>query len=90
MTSYYNIFKNTEFIIQNTNTSETYKAIKQIYQSGGGDTMLIYEDTASNLKKTNTNTTDTTDKQFFNTCKQSRIQKFKQPKIQIGGFNIQL
>ena len=54
MTSYYNIFENTEFVIQNTNTNKTYKTIKQIFQSGGDNTTLIYEDNNPKHMKKNT------------------------------------
>ena len=87
MSLYYNIFKDTEFVIQNTNTNKTYKAIKQ-YQSGGDNTILIYDDNTSEHLKKNTN--KNTNKNFFNSCKQSKMRSFKQPILQIGGFNIQL
>ena len=100
MTSYYNIFKNTEFVIQNTNTNNTYKSIKQMYQSGGSN-ILIYEDIQSDELNTNKrlqkkdlviqkNTNTNTNTNFFNSCKQSKQYSFKNPVMQIGGFNIQL
>ena len=97
MTSYYNIFKNTEFVIQNTNTNNTYKSIKQLYQSGGSSNMLIYEDIQSEelnknkqLQKKELVTQKNTNTNFFNSCKQAKRYSFKNPVMQIGGFNIQL
>ena len=96
MSSYYNIFKDTEFITQNTNSKNTYKLLKKIYQQGGNTTDLIYEDIDSNadisklkLSKQKTEYNSNSNK-FINSCKQSKVQNFKQPMIQIGGFYIQL
>ena len=95
MTSYYNIFKDTEFITQNINPDKTYKSLKQLYQNGGDSDGLIYEDMSENSKlklsklekqKTNSNSNS----KFLKSCNQSKIQNFKQPMIQIGGFYIQL
>ena len=95
MSSYYNIFKDTEFITQNTDSKNTYKLLKKIYQQGGNTNDLIYEDINTNLdisklklskQKINTDLNS----KFINSCKQSKVQNFKQPMIQIGGFYIQL
>ncbi len=95
MTSYYNIFKDTEFITQNTDSEKTYKSLKQLYQTGGNTNDLIYEDMPddsklklSKLKKQKTNYNSNS--KFLKSCNQSKIQNFKQPMIQIGGFYIQL
>ena len=94
MSSYYNIFKDTEFITQNTDSKNTYKLLKKIYQQGGNMKDLIYEDINDNehiskLKLSKTNS-DSNSNKFINSCKQSKVQNFKQPMIQIGGFYIQL
>jgi hypothetical protein len=94
MSSYYNIFKDTEFITQNTDSKNTYKLLKKIYQQGGNMNDLIYEDIdtdadISKLKLSKTNS-DSNSNKFINSCKQSKVQNFKQPIIQIGGFYIQL
>lgn len=94
MSSYYNIFKDTEFITQNTDSKNTYKLLKKIYQKGGNMNDLIYEDIdtdadISKLKLSKTNY-DSNSNKFINSCKQSKVQNFKQPMIQIGGFYIQL
>ena len=94
MSSYYNIFKDTEFITQNTDSKNTYKLLKKIYQQGGNTNDLIYEDIdtdadISKLKLSKTNS-DSNSNKFINSCKQSKVQNFKQPMIQIGGFYIQL
>jgi hypothetical protein len=90
MSSYYNIFKDTEFITQNTNTENTYKLLKKIYQQGGNTNGLIYEDidTDVNISKQKINVESHS--KFINSCKKSKVQNFKQPMIQIGGFYIQL
>ena len=96
MSSYYNIFKDTEFVIQNTDSKNTYKLLKKIYQQGGNTNDLIYEDIDTNLdisklklSKQRTHYNSNSNK-FINSCKQSKVQNFKQPMIQIGGFYIQL
>ena len=86
MTSYYNIFKDTEFVTQNTNSENTYKFLKNIYQTGGYTENLIYEDSKTEKQKINVNSNN----KFINSCSQSKTQNFKQPMIQIGGFYIQL
>ena len=94
MSSYYNIFKDTEFITQNTNTENTYKFLQKICQKGGNINGLIYEDIDTNVNisklKLSKTTSDSNSNKFTNSCKQSRVQNFKQPMIQIGGFYIQL
>jgi hypothetical protein len=92
MSSYYNIFKDTEFIIQNTNSNQTYKLLKQSYQNGGNAMNLIYEGANHNstLKVSKNETTHASNDKFIKSCKQSKTQHFKQPMIQIGGFYIQL
>ena len=84
MTSYYNLFENTEFIIQNTNTTQTYKSIKQSYQSGGNLSDLKSENQSNKKLLTKS------DEEFRNTCKKSYTQRFKHPILQLGGFNIQI
>ena len=80
-------------MIEGTNSS---KSIKKIYQQGGNTNDLIYEDIDTNLdisklklskQKTEYNSNSN---KFINSCKQSKVQNFKQPMIQIGGFYIQL
>jgi hypothetical protein len=92
MSSYYNIFKDTEFTIQNTDSNQTYKIFKPSYQNGGNTTDVIYED-MNDISKTTFSkkeTTTSTNSKFRKSCNQSRIQNFKQPIIQIAGFYIQL
>jgi len=95
MSSYYNIFKDTEFITQNTDSKNTYKLLKKIYQQGGNTNDLIYEDIETNLdisklKLSKQKINADLNSKFINSCKQSKVQNFKQPMIQIGGFYIQL
>ena len=79
MSSYYNIFKDTEFIIQNTDSKKTYKNLfKKSYQSGGagGDGNgniidMIYEENEnenSNNENENHNENDS-DSTFFRSDK---------------------
>ena len=93
MSSYYNIFKDTEFTIQNTDSNvNIHKLFKPSYQSGGNINDLIYEDTdisKQQFSKKEPNNKNKNSK-FRKSCQQSRIQNFKQPMIQIGGFYIQL
>ena len=92
MSSYYNIFKDTEFTIQNTDSNiNIYDQFKSSHQNGGNINHLIYEDTndiskAQFSKKEQNNKNST----FRKSCQQPIIQNFKQPMIQIGGFYIQL
>ena len=96
MSSYYDIFKDTEFIIQNTDSNvNIYKLIKSSYQNGGDINDLIYEDTndiskQQFSKKETDNKNQTRNSKFRKSCQQPIIQNFKQPMIQIGGFYIQL
>lgn len=91
MSSYYNFFKDTEFITQNTNTDQTYKLLKKIYQQGGNSHNLIYEDSNfSKLKLSKQKNISDSNNKFLKSCQQSKVQNFKQPMIQIGGFYIQL
>lgn len=94
MTSYYNIFKDTEFTIQNTDSNVNInKLFKSSYQNGGNINDLIYEDmdiSKQPFSKQELNNKNKTKNKFRKSCQQSRIQNFKQPMIQIGGFYIQL
>ena len=96
MSSYYNIFKDTEFTIQNTDSNgNIYKLFKPSYQNGGKINDLIYEDTNDISKiQFSKNESDNKNKmknsKFRKSCNQPIIQNFKQPMIQIGGFYIQL
>lgn len=95
MSSYYNIFKDTEFTIQNTDSNvNIHKLFKPSYQSGGNINDLIYEDIDISKqqfsKKEPNNKNKIKNSKFRTSCQQSRIQNFKQPMIQIGGFYIQL
>lgn len=92
MSSYYNIFKDTEFTIQNTDSNvNIHKLFKTSYQSGGNMNDVIYEDmndiSKQQFSKKESNNKNIT---FRKSCQQSRIQNFKQPVIQIAGFYIQL
>lgn len=90
MSSYYNIFKDTEFITQNTDSKNTYKLLRKIYQQGGNTNDVIYEDIDTNLDISKQKINADLNSKFINSCKQSKVQNFKQPMIQIGGFYIQL
>ena len=93
MASYYNIFKDTEFTIQNTDSNVNInKLFKSSYQNGGNINDLIYEDmdiSKQQFSKQELNK-DKTKNKFRKSCQQPIIQNFKQPMIQIGGFYIQL
>ena len=89
MSSYYNIFKDTEFVIQNTNSKKSYKLFKHSYQKGGDNIDFIYED-VDNSKHSEQKTKSVSNNKFIKSCKKNNIQNFKQPIIQIGGFYIQL
>ena len=91
MSSYYNIFKDTEFTIQNTDSNQIYKLFKPSYQNGGNINDIIYEDTdISKQQFSKKEMIKNKNNKFRKSCQQSRIQNFKQPMIQIGGFYIQL
>jgi len=92
MSSYYNIFKDTEFTIQNTDSNQTYKIFKPSYQNGGNINDVIYEDMNGISKRdfSKQKTNSSKNSKFRKSCQQSRIQHFKQPVIQIAGFYIQL
>lgn len=96
MSSYYDIFKDTEFTIQNTDSNiNIYKLIKSSYQNEGNVNDLIYEDMndiskQQFSKKETDNKNQTRNSKFRKSCQQPIIQNFKQPMIQIGGFYIQL
>ena len=90
MSSYYNIFKDTEFTIQNTDSNvNIHKLIKPLYQSGGNMKDVIYED-MNDISKQQFSKNQTKNIKFRKSCQQPIIQNFKQPMIQIGGFYIQL
>jgi len=90
MSSYYNIFKDTEFTIQNTDSNvNIYKLFKSSYQNGG-NINLIYEDTDISKQQFSKKESNNKNNKFRTSCQQSRIQNFKQPVIQIAGFYIQL
>ena len=96
MSSYYDIFKDTEFTIQNTDSNvNIHKLNKSSYQNGGNINDLIYEDKSDISKqqfskKETDNKNQTINSTFRKSCQQPIIQNFKQPMIQIGGFYIQL
>jgi len=91
MSSYYNIFKDTEFTIQNTDSNvNIHKLFKPSYQSGGNMNDLIYEDTDISKQQFSKKESNNKNNKFRTSCQQSRIQNFKQPVIQIAGFYIQL
>ncbi len=90
MTSYYNIFKDTEFIIQNTDTTNIHKLFNNTHQTGGNLNNIIYEDINSKFNFSKEERSSKLNDKFIKSCKQSKIQNFKQPMIQISGFNFQL
>ena len=92
MTSYYNIFEDTEFTIQNTNSEQTYKLFKPFYQKGGNSLDLIYEDNNQDNNQNNNQgkLSNKQNEKFLKSCKQLQKQRFRQSTMQIGGFYIQL
>lgn len=90
MSSYYNIFKDTEFTIQNTDSNvNIHKLFKPSYQNGGNINNVIYED-KNDISKQQFSKKETKNRKFRKSCQQPIIQNFKQPMLQIGGFYIQL